>query len=67
MAATATATGSSPPTAAHWTRTRWHGLGHIHRERVPLHGSSEDASAILRLSLRHEYSLEARHEAMAPA
>ena len=26
-------------TAAHWARSRWHVLGHIHREGVPLHAS----------------------------
>ena len=26
-------------TAAHWAGSRWHVLGHIHREGVPLHAS----------------------------
>ncbi|MBM5818139.1 MAG: nucleotidyltransferase domain-containing protein [Cyanobacteria bacterium K_Offshore_surface_m2_239] len=30
---------SDTATAAHWAGSRWHVLGHIHREGVPLHVS----------------------------
>lgn len=30
---------SDAATAAHWAGSRWHVLGHIHREGVPLHAS----------------------------
>ncbi|MEB3316625.1 MAG: hypothetical protein VKO39_00565 [Cyanobacteriota bacterium] len=30
---------SDAATAAHWAASRWHVLGHIHREGVPLHAS----------------------------
>lgn len=30
---------SDAGTAAHWAGSRWHVLGHIHREGVPLHAS----------------------------
>jgi predicted nucleotidyltransferase len=30
---------SDAGTAAHWASSRWHVLGHIHREGVPLHAS----------------------------
>jgi predicted nucleotidyltransferase len=30
---------SDAATAAHWGGSRWHVLGHIHREGVPLHAS----------------------------
>jgi hypothetical protein len=30
---------SDAATAAHWAGSRWHVLGHIHREGVPLHVS----------------------------
>ncbi|MCX5950561.1 MAG: hypothetical protein NT158_05205 [Cyanobacteria bacterium] len=30
---------SDAASAAHWAGSRWHGLGPIHRERVPLHAS----------------------------
>jgi predicted nucleotidyltransferase len=30
---------SDAASAAHWAGSRWHVLGHIHREGVPLHAS----------------------------
>jgi hypothetical protein len=30
---------SDAVTDAHWVGSRWHVLGHIHREGVPLHAS----------------------------
>ena len=30
---------SDAATTAHWAGSRWHVLGHIHREGVPLHAS----------------------------
>ena len=30
---------SDVASAAHWAGSRWHVLGHIHREGVPLHAS----------------------------
>jgi len=50
---------SDAATTSHWAGSRWHGLGHIHREGVPLDAPEEDARAILRLAMRHEQSLAA--------
>ena len=50
---------SDAATTCHWAGSRWHVLGHIHREGVPSMPPEEDARAILRLALRHEQSLAA--------